>query len=55
MNTVLSAELVRLQVHEQRVAAAAEVRAARLRSARRWQRKAEHATHRARLARLAIQ
>lgn len=55
MNVLLSHELSRLAAQERQSEAAASVRAARLRAARRWQRRAEVASHRARLARLAIQ
>jgi hypothetical protein len=55
MHNVLSHEVARLVAHERQAEAAASSRAARLVSARRWQRRAEVAAHRARLARLAVQ
>ena len=55
MHSVLSHEVARVLVRERHVEAAAAGRAARLVAARRWQRRAEVASHRARLARLAIQ
>ena len=55
MSTLLSYDLARQVARERHAEAAASNRAARLRSARRWQRRAEEAAHRARLARLAVQ
>ena len=55
MHSVLSHEVARVVVRERQAEAAAAGRAARLVSARRWQRRAEVAAHRARLARLAVQ
>ena len=55
MNSVLSHEVVRALVVERQREAAAAGRAARVVSARRWQRRAELAASRDRLARLAIQ
>jgi hypothetical protein len=54
MNTALSEQLVRTLVRERQQQAAALNRAARLRSARRWQQRAESTARRARLARLAV-
>lgn len=55
MHSLLSCELARQVQRERQAEATASNRAARLRSARRWQRRAEEATYRARLARLAVQ
>ncbi|MCW2725895.1 MAG: hypothetical protein JWN35_2816 [Frankiales bacterium] len=54
MYTVLASELATVIARERQAEAAAQNRAARLITARRLQRRAEVATHRARLARLAI-
>ncbi|MCU1589083.1 MAG: hypothetical protein JWP11_339 [Frankiales bacterium] len=54
MHTLLSHDLARQVARERQAEAAAYSRAARLVSVRRWQRRAEVATHRARLARLAV-
>ena len=54
MNTALSEQLVRTLVRERQQQAAADNRAARLRSARRWQQRAESTARWARLARLAV-
>ena len=55
MHSVLSHEVVRVLVQERQLEAAAAGRAARVVAARRWQRRAEQAASRARLARLAVQ
>ncbi|MDT7571682.1 MAG: hypothetical protein QOE05_1856 [Actinomycetota bacterium] len=55
MNTLLSYDLARQVERERQAEAVARNRAARLRSARRWQRRAEVAAYQARLARLAVQ
>jgi hypothetical protein len=55
MHSVLSHDVARVMQRERQAEAAAHNRAARLVSARRWQRRAEVAAHRARLARLAVQ
>jgi hypothetical protein len=55
MSTLLSYDLARQVARERQAEAAASNRAARLVSARRWQRRAEVAAYRARLARLAVQ
>ncbi len=55
MHADLFHELTRVMQRERQAEAAAYNRAARLVSARRWQRRAEVAAHRARLARLAVQ
>jgi hypothetical protein len=54
MNSLLSYDLARQVERERQLEAATANRAVRLRSARRWQRRAEAATYRARLARLAV-
>lgn len=54
MNTALSEQLAYTLVRERQQQAAAINRAARLRSARRWQQRAESTARRARLARLAV-
>ena len=54
MYSLLSSEVARGLAHERQAEAAAAARAARLVAARRWQRRAEVASHRARLARLAV-
>ncbi len=54
MTPVLAHELARTYMRERQQESAALQRAARLRSARRWQRRAEQATGRAQLARLAV-
>src|SRR3954464_16085062 len=55
MNALLSYDLARQVERERQLEAVARSRAARLRSARRWQRRAEEAAYQARLARLAVQ
>ena len=55
MHNVLSHEIARQVMLERQAEAAVRNRASRLVSARRWQRRAEVAAHRARLARLAVQ
>ena len=54
MYTALAEELVHATVSERQLKAAADARARRLITVRRWQRKAEKANHRVRLARLAV-
>jgi len=54
MSTVLSADLVTQVVQERQTEAAAHALAVRLVAARRWQRRAEVAARRARLARTAV-
>ena len=54
MTLVLAHELARTYARERQQEAAALNRAARIRAARRWQRRAEQATVRAQLARLAV-
>lgn len=54
MYTALAEEHARLTAHERQLEAEAAVRARRLMTVRRWQRKAEKANHRVRLARLAV-
>jgi hypothetical protein len=54
MNTLLSEQLVHALVRERQQQAATQNRVARLRSARRWQLRAESTARRARLARLAV-
>ena len=55
MHVVLTEQSARLLVQERQQQAAQHNRAARLVSARRWDKRAEVAAHRARLARLAVQ
>jgi hypothetical protein len=55
MYSAMTSEVARVQLRDRQVEAAAAGRAARLVAARRWQRRAEVATYRARLARLAVQ
>ena len=55
MYSLLSNEVARGLTAERQAEAAAHQRAARLVAARRWQRRAEVASRRARLARLAVQ
>jgi hypothetical protein len=55
MHSLLSYDLARQVERERQAEAVARNRAGRLRSARRWQRRAEEANYRARLARLAVQ
>lgn len=54
MYTALAEELVHATVNERQLKAAADARARRLITVRRWQRRAEKANHRVRLARLAV-
>ena len=54
MHTALAEQLVRATAHERQLQAEADARARRLLTVRRWQRKAEKANHRVRLARLAV-
>lgn len=54
MYTVLAEQLAQANVHERQLKAEADARARRLITVRRWQRKAEKANHRVRLARLAV-
>ena len=54
MHLFLAEELARSRARERQLEASVVSRAARLRKARRWQRRAEQATYRANLARLAI-
>jgi len=54
MHSLLSYDLARQVERERQAEAVARNRAVRLRSARRWQRRAEVAVYRARLARLAV-
>jgi hypothetical protein len=54
MNSLLSYDLACQVTRERQKEAAAANRAVRLRSVRRWQRRAEVAAYRARLARLAV-
>jgi hypothetical protein len=54
MYTALAEQLMRVTAHERQLQAEAEARARRLLTVRRWQRKAEKANHRVRLARLAV-
>lgn len=54
MHTALAEQLVHATVHERQLKAEADARVRRLITVRRWQRKAEKANHRARLARLAV-
>lgn len=54
MHTALAEQLVLVTAHERQLKAAADARARRLLTVRRWQRKAEKADHRVRLARLAL-
>jgi hypothetical protein len=54
MNTALAEQLAGTIVRERQQQAAAANRAARLRTARRWQQRAESTARRARLARLAV-
>jgi phosphoserine phosphatase len=54
MHTALAEQLVQANVHERQLKAEADARVRRLITVRRWQRKAEKANHRARLARLAV-
>jgi len=55
MHTALAEQLVQITAHERQAQAQAEARARRLIRVKRWQRKAEKADHRVRLARLALQ
>ena len=55
MYTALAEELVQATAHERQLRAETEARARRLVAVRRWQRKAEKADARVRLARLALQ
>ena len=55
MYTMLSYEVARVLVHERQAEARRAGRAVRFVAARRWQRRAEQANYRARLARLAVQ
>ena len=55
MHTALAEQLVAINVHERQLQAQAEARARRLVTVKRWQRKAEKADQRVRLARLALQ
>ena len=55
MHTALAEQLVQATAQERQSRAESEARARRLVAVRRWQRKAEKANHRARLARLALQ
>jgi hypothetical protein len=54
MYTALAQQTARALVHERQAQAEADVRARRLVTVRRWQRKAEKANRQVRLARLAI-
>lgn len=54
MYSVLSHDLARQVARDRQAEAAAANRAARLVSVKRWQRRAEVANHRVRLARLAV-
>ena len=54
MYSTLAEELVHASVHERQLKAEADARSLRLITVRRWQRKAEKADARVRLARLAI-
>jgi WhiB family redox-sensing transcriptional regulator len=54
MYTALAEQLMHVTAHERQLQAEAEARARRLLTVRRWQRKAEKANHRVRLARLAV-
>jgi len=54
MYTALAEQLVHVNAHERQLKAEADARARRLLTVRRWQRKAEKADHRVRLARLAV-
>ena len=54
MHTALAEQLIHVTAHERQLKAEADARAHRLITVRRWQRKAEKADHRVRLARLAI-
>lgn len=54
MYTALAEQHARALVHERQLQAEADVRARRLQTVRRWQRKAEKANRQVRLARLAL-
>ena len=54
MHTTLLSELASSRLAERQLQAEADVRARRLLTVRRWQRKAEKADQRVRLARLAV-
>lgn len=54
MYTALAEQNARVTVHERQLQAEADARARRLITVRRWQRKAEKADQRVRLARLAV-
>ena len=54
MYTALAEQLIHVTAHERQLKAEADARAHRLITVRRWQRKAEKADHRVRLARLAV-
>lgn len=54
MYQTLTAQVAQVVVHERQTQAEADVRARRLLTVRRWQRRAEEAEHRVRLARLAV-
>ena len=55
MHTALAEQLVSITAQERQARAQAEARARRLVTVKRWQRKAEKADQRVRLARLALQ
>jgi len=54
MHSSLAEELAHASVHERQIKAETDARSLRLMTVRRWQRRAERADARARLARLAI-